>query len=215
MKVVTEKAIMPFIGDVENIKLLKIKECSEKAVITAKLPKAAKATVVKAAPKKEEPKPVARPAAKRPIGLTKRPAAAGGAKAAKPAAKKAVAAANVERELTEEEVDEQVAELVAPQILADMLDGNWKTRLNAAEQFLQAVGCMDKAELPAQVLVRAVCKKPGLKDGNFQVLKVKLDVVKIIAESPKFSRTSANVCLQVTFFLNKIENLFSVLRIDR
>jgi cytoskeleton-associated protein 5 len=41
-----------------------------------------------------------------------------------------------------------------------------------------------------------VCKKPGLKDGNFQVLKVKLDAVKHIAESGRFTRTSANVCLQ-------------------
>lgn len=46
------------------------------------------------------------------------------------------------------------------------------------------------------MLLRCVCKKPGLKDGNFQVLKVKLDAVKTIAESPKFTRTSANFCLQ-------------------
>jgi len=55
---------------------------------------------------------------------------------------------------------------------------------------------MEKGEMQAQVLIRSLNKKPGLKDGNFQVVKVKLDIVKAIAESPKFSRTSANFCLQ-------------------
>lgn len=151
MKVVTEKAIMPFIGDVEPIKLVKIKECSDKAVITAKLPKAAKAAAP--APKKEEVKPVARPAPKKPV-MKK---VVGGAKA-KVGAKKApvvAASAAVERELAEEEVDELAAELVAPQVIADMVDGNWKTRLSAAELFLQAVQQMDKTELPAQVHIHS------------------------------------------------------------
>jgi hypothetical protein len=56
----------------------------------------------------------------------------------KVAAKKPAAApTNVERELTEEEVDETVMELLSPEILSGLGDGNWKTRLSAAEQFLQ------------------------------------------------------------------------------
>lgn len=45
MKLVGEKAITPFLTDVDNLKMAKIKECCEKAVITAKI----------GAPKKERP----------------------------------------------------------------------------------------------------------------------------------------------------------------
>jgi len=135
MKVVSERAIMPFIGDVENIKLLKIKEWCEKAVITAKVPKAARCTAAKApVPKQNEPKPVARPPPKRPGAPAKKTIS----KASKPAGKKQAAAtappSNLEKELADEEVDEMVADLISPQILTDMVDGNWKTRLSAAEQ---------------------------------------------------------------------------------
>lgn len=45
MKLVGEKAIVPFLTDVDNLKMTKIKECCEKAVITVKV----------TAPKKERP----------------------------------------------------------------------------------------------------------------------------------------------------------------
>jgi hypothetical protein len=47
---------------------------------------------------------------------------------------------------------------------------------------------MEKLDIPAQVLIRTVNKKPGLRDGNFQVLKAKFDVVKALAENSKFTR---------------------------
>lgn len=57
MKLVGEKAITPFLVDVDNLKMTKIKECCEKAVITVKI----------SVPKKERPisapvKPPAEPA---------------------------------------------------------------------------------------------------------------------------------------------------------
>ncbi|XP_059481984.1 protein mini spindles isoform X2 [Neocloeon triangulifer] len=194
MKAVTEKSIMPFIGDLDNIKMQKIKECCEKAVMTVKIPKSARPAT---APAKVVAKPASAPPPKKPTGPKK--VLSGGAKAAKPAAKKQAAAStvsNFEREMADEEVEAIVSELLPPQLLNDLVDANWKTRLAGAEQLLQLVSNMDKSDMQAQALVKTLSRKPGLKDNNFQVMKAKLDVVKAIAESPKFTRTSANLCLQ-------------------
>ena len=38
MKLVGEKNVSPFLTDIDNLKMTKIKECCEKAVITVKIP---------------------------------------------------------------------------------------------------------------------------------------------------------------------------------
>jgi hypothetical protein len=45
-----------------------------------------------------------------------------------------------------------------------------------------------ETEIPTQVLIRTLNKKPGLKDTNFQVLKARLEAVKLLAENAQFSR---------------------------
>lgn len=50
---------------------------------------------------------------------------------------------------------------------------------------------MERNDIPTQVLVRTLCKKPGLKDNNFQVIKLKLEAVKLLAEKSEFSKRSA------------------------
>lgn len=50
---------------------------------------------------------------------------------------------------------------------------------------------MERAEIPTQVLIRTLCKKPGLKDNNFQVIKLKFESVKLLAEKSEFSKRSA------------------------
>ena len=53
-----------------------------------------------------------------------------------------------------------------------------------------------KAEIPCQAVVRTVAKKPGLKDTNFQVLKLKMELVAHLALNSSFSKQSASFCLQ-------------------
>ena len=48
---------------------------------------------------------------------------------------------------------------------------NWKERLAGMERFTQVVKMTEKNDLPTQICVRTVLKKPGLKDNNFQVTK--------------------------------------------
>lgn len=205
MKLVGEKAIGPFLIELEKdaLKMSKIKECCDKAVITvkvsskkerpttapAKVTTTTKSTVIKA--------PKSAPASK--IGAAKKkstaPATTGivKSKSGKSLNAKQIAKP-VERELSDEEVDEIVGSILSATIVNDLSNANWKTRLAAAEQFM--VDIQDLDTIPAQALIKIIARRPGLKDTNFQVLKVKLDIVKFIAKnSTSFSTTTANCCL--------------------
>ena len=153
MKVVGEKVIMPFLPDMEAMKLAKIKECCEKAVVSGKpaggmKPKPTQPT----SEAKETPKP-ADTAAKRPGAVIKKPGPTGtgsstAAKkpAAKPVAKKPAGSAakaieeKVERELSPEEAEEKAAAILPPDVMTGITDANWKTRLGAMETMIQVCG---------------------------------------------------------------------------
>lgn len=209
LKLLGEKAVGPYLVDVDALKMAKIKECSEKAEIHVKVPTAKKerptTAPAKPAPKggSSEPKPVTRPASG--AAAVKKPAAT-----AKPGVKKATANAAIaksgssskalptERELSPEEVDEKAVELLSAEILAGLTDSNWKTRLSTAETFLGSIDGVEQSAGNSQVLVRTLCKKPGLKETNFQVLKLRLDALVAITEKLGMTTTTAEC------FLNEI-----------
>lgn len=60
---------------------------------------------------------------------------------------------------------------------------------------LQSVHRLTRPDIPTQVCVRIITMKTGLKDNNFQVLKVKVDLLAHLAKSSNFSRQSASFCL--------------------
>ncbi|XP_059352575.1 cytoskeleton-associated protein 5-like isoform X2 [Daphnia carinata] len=203
MKVVGEKVIMPFLPDLEAMKMAKIKECCEKAVVSGKPSGAAKPKAAPSMPESKEAAPkVADAAQKRPGAVIKKPtpAASGSGPAKKPAgkavAKKAPGAnakveEKIEKELSPEEVEEKAAAILPPDVITGITDANWKTRLGAMESMMQTIQTLERADIPTQVLVRTLCKKPGLKDNNFQVTKLKLEAVKFLAEKSDFSKRSA------------------------
>lgn len=220
LKLLGEKAVGPFLVDVDALKMAKIKESSEKAEIFVKTaaPKKERATTApaKAAPASKagsaEPKPVTRPS----TVTAKKPTAAGGVKksassttAGKAAGKAAPKAANssakaalpTEREMTPEEVDEKIGDLLPNDVTSGLLDSNWKTRLASAETFLGSVAGIEVQPGNSQTLIRTLCKKPGLKDSNFQVLKLKLDSLAAITENLGITTTTADS------FLPEIVNL--------
>ncbi|KAM3609135.1 uncharacterized protein V6R79_010019 [Siganus canaliculatus] len=202
MKVVGEKAVNPFLNDLDKLKQDKIKECADKVELpggkkgagggdkkpAAKAPPAAEPPAKSAAPPRKAPaaaKPTAGPPKK---GKT---ASAGGGKAKK---------APDSKELTENELSPEVCEDLAAGVLPasclQQLDSaNWKERLASMEEFQRAVESMDKAVMPCQALVRMLAKKPGWKETNFQVMQMKLHIVAVIAERGQFSKTSASVVL--------------------
>uniref|UniRef100_A0A8C9IDU0 Cytoskeleton-associated protein 5 n=1 Tax=Piliocolobus tephrosceles TaxID=591936 RepID=A0A8C9IDU0_9PRIM len=217
LKVVGEKAVNPFLADVDKLKLDKIKECSEKV----ELIHGKKAGL--AADKKEfKPLPGRTAAsgaagdkdtkdisASKPGPLKKAPAAKAGGppKKGKPAApggagntgtknKKGLETKEIVEPELSIEVCEEKASAVLPPTCIQLLDSsNWKERLACMEEFQKAVELMDRTEMPCQALVRMLAKKPGWKETNFQVMQMKLHIVALIAQKGNFSKTSAQIVL--------------------
>uniref|UniRef100_A0A8C5APV6 TOG domain-containing protein n=1 Tax=Gadus morhua TaxID=8049 RepID=A0A8C5APV6_GADMO len=211
MKVIGEKAVNPFLADLDKLKLDKIKECADKVELPGakrgasggdKKP-AAKAPPPSEAPSKSSGPPKKTPAAAASKVNTFKIPSAGPSKKGKPAAasgakaKKGVEAKEIIETELAIEVCEQRAALVLPASCLEHLDSaNWKERLASMEEFQKAVETMDKIEMPCQALVRMLAKKPGWKETNFQVMQMKLRVVAIIAQRGQFSKTSASVVLE-------------------
>ncbi|XP_024279880.1 cytoskeleton-associated protein 5 isoform X1 [Oncorhynchus tshawytscha] len=201
MKVVGEKAVNPFLADLDKLKLDKIKESADKVELPGKkgggVGAEKKAPAAKAAPPAVAPARSSGPPKKAPAaklgGPPKKgkPASAPSAKGKKcPETKEFV-----ETELSIEVCEERSA-AVLPASCMQLLDSaNWKERLASMEEFQKAVEQMDKSEMPCQALVRMLAKKPGWKETNFQVMQMKLHIVGLIAQKGSFSKTSAFVVL--------------------
>ncbi|XP_068947644.1 cytoskeleton-associated protein 5 isoform X1 [Petaurus breviceps papuanus] len=217
LKVVGEKAVNPFLVDVDKLKLDRIKECSEKVELV--YGKKSGATVEKRESKALPGKTVASGAAgdkdvKDAVApksgpMKKAPAAkaSGPPKKGKPAASGATGGAGsknkkgsdvkeiVEPELSVEVCEEKASAVLPPTCLQLLDSGNWKERLACMEEFQKAVELMDRTEMPCQALVRMLAKKPGWKETNFQVMQMKLHIVALVAQKGHFSKTSAQVVL--------------------
>ncbi|XP_038112365.1 protein mini spindles isoform X2 [Culex quinquefasciatus] len=207
MKLVGEKAIGPYIAEVDALKQAKIKECCDKAVITVKIPGPKKERPATAPPKTNagpatgavkkggstEPKPVARPATagvKKPAATKKAAAGGGGSGVAKSASASKVLP--TERDMSQEEIDDRAAEILPADVTQGLGDSNWKTRLAAVESLTGVIADLDPKGGHSQVVLRTLAKKPGLKDTNFQVLKGKLENVRAAVERLGITATTAD-----------------------
>ncbi|GAB0190350.1 cytoskeleton-associated protein 5 [Grus japonensis] len=217
LKVAGEKAVNPFLADVDKLKLDRIKECAEKVELVY-------GKKTGGAAEKKEGKPVtgktpalsgtggdkeAKEAATKPGPLKKAPAVKSGGppKKGKPAAAAGVGGAGAkgkkgpetkeifESELSIEVCEEKAAAVLPASCIQQLDSGNWKERLACMEEFQKAVELMERSEMPCQALVRMLAKKPGWKETNFQVMQMKLHIVALIAQKGNFSKTSAQVVL--------------------
>ncbi|XP_035894344.1 protein mini spindles isoform X2 [Anopheles stephensi] len=223
MKLVGEKTIGPYLTEVDALKMAKIKECCERAVITVKIPAARKerpatapakavTTVIKKAPSETKVGSAAggaqRPATAATVvkkvvsgGGLKKSATGGslggggrtGASGAKAGA--SASAPNTEKDLSQEEIDERAGEILPPDAIGGLVDANWKTRLSAVESFGAAIAGLESKPGLSQTLLRSLGKKPGFKDTNFQVLKGKLDTARTVVERFGITTTTADYLL--------------------
>uniref|UniRef100_A0A4W5P0I9 Cytoskeleton associated protein 5 n=1 Tax=Hucho hucho TaxID=62062 RepID=A0A4W5P0I9_9TELE len=178
MKVAGEKAVNPFLADIDKLKVDKVRCVHTYTQL-----------------KSEVYIPLSQIHLNSDVGVAKKgkPGAEGGAgaKSKKPAETKEI----VETELSVEVCDE-LAAAVLPASCVKMLDSsNWKERLASMEEFYQVAEQIDISEMPCQALVRMLAKKPGWKETNFQVMQLKLQVVAVVAQRGRFSKTSASVVL--------------------
>lgn len=205
-KLLGEKSMGPYLAEVDPLKLAKIKESSEKAVILVKTPPPKREQRPTTAPTKaaailrggsSDPKSVTRPAS----GVAKKPVAkkmvAGGGGGSIVLAKSSSAAKILptEREMSQEEIDEKAAELLQPEALSGITDSLWKTRLTAVEAFLNCLDGVETKPGNSQILIRLICKKPGLKETNFQVLKIKLEILVTVVEKMGITTTTADLII--------------------
>ncbi|XP_049429948.1 cytoskeleton-associated protein 5 isoform X1 [Epinephelus fuscoguttatus] len=212
MKVVGEKAVNPFLSDLDKLKLDKIKESADKVELPGGKKGAGggggggggaggKKPAAKAAPPAEAPAKSSAPPRKTQSGAASKPSAGPSKKGkATSAAGGKTKKAPESKEFTESELSTEVCEeraaAVLPASCIQQLDSaNWKERLASMEEFQRAVETMDKTEMPCQALVRMLAKKPGWKETNFQVMQMKLHIVALIAQRGQFSKTSASVVL--------------------
>ncbi|XP_019623071.1 PREDICTED: cytoskeleton-associated protein 5-like isoform X1 [Branchiostoma belcheri] len=211
MRVVGEKPIAPFLAELDQIKMGKIKDYSEKAEIIGggkkTKPKEKEPAAAKEPPKKSGGPPSAwrkgsssgppkASASQRPsTAPAKAKGGAGKAKGKKGAASSVSDKPEFqETALSDEEVAEKAAELFSAETLKQLDSANWKERLAGMEDFSQAVKTMEPKTLPCQVIIKTVAKK-GWKENNFQVLIAKFQLVKYVAENGKISQGVAKVCL--------------------
>lgn len=164
MKLLGERAINTYLVEIDPLKLAKIKEFADKSVITIKLSQ----------PKKNRPTTA-------PVSTTqliqsssmdvkqKRPNSSIPAKKnvlkkiTNTSSKNTNVINQAERELTLEEVELQAADILPGNVLSDLDDPNWKNRLSAVESISNIVNNLEKRPDLSQILLRVVCKKPGLK----------------------------------------------------
>uniref|UniRef100_A0A8C2YCK9 Cytoskeleton associated protein 5 n=1 Tax=Coturnix japonica TaxID=93934 RepID=A0A8C2YCK9_COTJA len=216
LKVAGEKAVNPFLADVDKLKLERIKECAEKVELAygkktgaaekkESKPVAGKAPALSgSAGDKEIKDTAAKPGqqkkapAVKPGGPPKKgkPAAAAGSGGAGAKGKKGPETKEIaESELSIEVCEEKAAAVLPASCIQQLDSGNWKERLASMEEFQKAVELMERSEMPCQALVRMLAKKPGWKETNFQVMQMKLHIVALIAQKGNFSKTSAQVVL--------------------
>ncbi|XP_050752876.1 cytoskeleton-associated protein 5 isoform X6 [Gymnogyps californianus] len=217
LKVAGEKAVNPFLADVDKLKLDRIKECAEKVELIY-------GKKTGGAAEKKEGKPITgkapalsgsggdketKDAATKPGPLKKAPTVKSGGppKKGKPAAAAGMGGAGAkgkkgpetkeifESELSIEVCEEKAAAVLPASCIQQLDSGNWKERLACMEEFQKAVELMERSEMPCQALVRMLAKKPGWKETNFQVMQMKLHIVALIAQKGNFSKTSAQVVL--------------------
>lgn len=201
MKLLGDKNMAPYLTDVDSLKMEKIKESCEKAVIIVKIPNAKKETRPQTAPVKSakggsnEPRPVTRPVT---ASTAARKAPAKKAASSANALPKSASSKNVlptERELTPEEIDEKLAEILPADVVSGLGDANWKTRLSAIENFIQITSSLEAKNEYSQILIKTLARKPGLKDTNFQVLKLRLDAVGQIIDRFGITVTTSDVII--------------------
>ncbi|XP_008103083.1 cytoskeleton-associated protein 5 isoform X2 [Anolis carolinensis] len=217
LKVAGEKAVNPFLTDVDKLKLDRIKECAEKVELAVgsrvgagadrkeNKPVAGKAPVLSGAAGDKDTKenaaksgPMKKVSAAKAGGPSKKSkqTAAGGTGTAGTKGKKgADVKETFEPELSIEMCEEKASAVLPAACLQQLDSGNWKERLACMEEFQKAVELMDRTEMPCQALVRMLAKKPGWKETNFQVMQIKLRIVALVAQKGTFSKTSALIVL--------------------
>ncbi|PWY99806.1 ARM repeat-containing protein [Testicularia cyperi] len=138
-----------------------------------------------------------------PAAAARRPAAAGGASAAaRPAAgagagrKVASATEPVKYKFHPDDAEARAADLIPAGIAAQLASGVWKERLAGMGEFNDWLK-VEAETVEAEIIVRALGKKPGWKESNFQVMAEVYKALQLLAnDCPTFGRPTVALSVQ-------------------
>lgn len=189
-KLLTEKVLNTYLVDVDQLKMKKISDYAENAVIIVKCVSNTKKVRPATAPAISKPElPVVgsnnMAGTSKDVKVTvKRPVSSANA-AKKNPIKKSTSTTNVsgrvpqsshivERELLPSEVDARGEDLLPANVLSELDDANWKNRLSAVETLNNLINDMEMSPDLSQVLIRLVSKKPGFKVTTYSHFSYKI-----------------------------------------
>lgn len=180
------------------------------AAVRAKPPSATQAMAT--GKENQAPRPVARPTpsmAARPIGTRPAAATSSAVSSAPAPARKATPAAaagssKVAASATEpvkyrfhpDDAEARAADLIPAAIATQLASSAWKERLAGMTQFNDWLK-VEAESVESEIIVRALGKKPGWKESNFQVMAEVYKALQLLAnDCPTFSRPSVALSVQ-------------------
>lgn len=214
MKVIGERAMVPYLETLDKLKQDKVKEFFDKAELTAAPGGGSGGAPAKTAPSKPTAAPAKKEPAKKPSAVettdSKPPAKKAAGKSKKAVASKKTAgktapkkkkkkgddfnadqAEPIDPEMPEGTVECKAEEMFGEARLTQMASSNWKERLEAVDEMTKVIEGMSGDSINAQVVVRTLARKPGWKDSNIQVLNGKFKLLAAVAAKSDFTRRSA------------------------
>ncbi|KAI8601375.1 armadillo-type protein, partial [Dissophora ornata] len=216
MKCCGEKPLLAYLEGLDSVKMGKVKEYFEKAVVKAKpapvaAPKAAppKPVAAKPAPKVLDDGPPALSSTKKPVAKAAPAAASSNAGAAAKKVAPVAGGAKKEEEplrykFSNETAEEQAAEFLTPELIAEFGDSAWKIRLEAMEKLHELVDSNPGFE--AELITRVLAKKPGWKESNFQVSTKLYGILQLQAQKlSSFSKACA--ALSIPAMIDKMGDI--------
>lgn len=87
-------------------------------------------------------------------------------------------------------------ELVGEDVMKQLGDSAWKTRLAAAQSVLEKIQQAPKEDVQAEAIVRALANTPGWKESNFQVMTHVFNIFQYLAqEVPSFNKAAGAISI--------------------
>ncbi|KAK9721017.1 hypothetical protein K7432_003762 [Basidiobolus ranarum] len=98
---------------------------------------------------------------------------------------------------TSEDYEEKVMEIIPSDIYSGFSDSNWKNRIASMESLALFLEDSNNSNVESELVIRALIKKPGWKETNFQVSSKMYGVFQILCEkSSTFSKGCGALIVQ-------------------
>jgi cytoskeleton-associated protein 5 len=212
LKSLGEKIFTQNAGEIEALKMDKVKEAADKCVLLnlkgePRQKGGSTATTTDKVQSEQPSKPVTIKGGGGGVGIPAKKPASAPSKTSEPKkdVKKPTTTKTTENkkptvveehDMSPDAVEEKALELFGAEIINGLSNANWKERLTAVESLANCIKRMPSDEVPCQIIVRTLAKKPGFKDPHFQVLKQRLELVATVASPEnKFTQRSASYCV--------------------